>query len=443
MNSLLITNGQLVTLDESNRFFENGKIYVEGNQIVDVGEFATDKYQPDKVIDACGSVVMPGLINTHHHLYSTFARGFTPPGPAPRNFSEILSGLWWKLDRALDSEDVYYSALLALMDAARAGCTTVIDHHASPACRDGSLDQIERAFRDTGLSGCLCYEVTDRNQPGEGIEENERYLRKCRDAEDGQMAAMFGLHALMTLSSPTLMRCADIGLALDAGFHVHAAEDEIDGRLTRERYGQGIMERFASFEMTGPKSLFVHGVHFSPDDMDRLQASDSMLVNNPESNQNNGVGIAPVLDLYDRGVIVGLGTDGMSSHLISQARSLYLQQRGKQLDPAIAFTESCEILLSNNRTIANRLFREPRGRLAAGHLADILISEYEPFTPLNAETFFGHLLFGLTFARVRTTIARGRVAMEEGCFPHLDESAIRARCVERASNIWKRVNRMS
>ena len=119
-----------------------------------------------------------------------------------------MSQLWWKLDSALDSEDVYYSALLALMDAARAGCTTVIDHHASPACCDGSLDQVERAFRDVGLSGCLSYEVSDRNQEGEGIEENERYIRKCRDSGDGQMSALFGMHAPMTLGTRTLERCA-------------------------------------------------------------------------------------------------------------------------------------------------------------------------------------------------------------------------------------------
>ena len=118
MKSLLITNGHIVTLDEKNRFIENGSIFVEGDRIVDVGVFPADKYNVDQVIDARGSLVMPGLINAHHHLYSTFARGFTPPGPAATNFEEILRNLWWKLDKALDSEDVYYSCLLYTSDAA-------------------------------------------------------------------------------------------------------------------------------------------------------------------------------------------------------------------------------------------------------------------------------------------------------------------------------------
>ncbi len=439
MNSLLIENGYLVTLDNDNRFIENGKVYIEGKRIVDVGQFPAGRYTPERTIDARGSLVMPGLINAHHHLYSTFARGFTPPGPPPRNFSEILSGLWWKLDAELNPEDVYHSALLALMQAARAGCTTVIDHHASPSCCEGSLDKVERAFRDVGLSGCLSYEVSDRNREGEGIEENERYIRKCRESGDGQMTALFGMHALMTLGTRTLQRCADIAHGLDTGFHVHVAEDEIDVSLTMERYGRRIMDRMLDFGIPGSKTLFVHGVHFESREMDLLRSTDSMLVNNPESNMNNGLSVSPILEMLKHGVTVGVGTDGMSSHMISQARAMYLHQRTYHRDPAIAFAEACEILLNNNREICKRLFPEPRGALAPGQLADIMIPQYLPFTPLNAETFYGHLLFGLSFSRVRTTIARGRVVVDEGRLPHLDEDAIRARCVERAARLWARI----
>ena len=439
MKSLLITNGHLVTLDESNNFIENGSILVEGNHIIDVGNFPADKYTADRTIDARGSLVMPGLINAHHHLYSTFARGFTPPGKPARNFEETLQNLWWKLDKALDEEDVYYSALLAIMHAARAGCTTIIDHHASPSCCDGSLDQVERAFRDVGLSGCLSYEVSDRNRPGEGIEENERYIRKCLDADDDQMGALFGLHALLTLGTRTLDRCAEIGHSLGAGFHVHAAEDEIDVSTTMERYGRGVMDRFLDFGIAGPKTIFVHGVRFASRVLDLLRSTDSMLVNNPESNMNNGLGVAPILDMLKHGVLVGVGTDGMSSHMISQARAMYLHQRTYHRDPAVAFGEACDILLRNNRDICNRLFREPRGMLATGQLADIIIPDYVPFTPLNADTFFGHLLFGLSFTRVRTTISRGEIIVDDGQILHLDEDEIRAKCVEKATRIWSRI----
>jgi len=154
---------------------------------------------------------------------------------------------------------------------------------------------------------------------------------------------------------------------------------------------------------------------------------------------NNGLSVAPILDMLKHGVTVGVGTDGMSSHLISQARAMYLHQRTYHRDPTVAFAEACEILLKNNRSICNRLFDEPRGMLARGQLADIMISDYVPFTPLNAETFYGHLLFGLSFARVHTTVARGEVIVEDGHLLHLDEDEIRARCAERTPSIWKRI----
>ena len=440
MKSLLITNGHLVTLDAQNRFIENGSILIEGNHIIDVGQFPADKYKVDRSIDARGSLVMPGLINAHHHLYSTFARGFTPPGPPATNFEETLKNLWWKLDKALDPEDVYYSALLAIMHAARAGCTTIIDHHASPSCVEGSLDQVERAFRDVGLSGCLSYEVSDRNRLGEGIEENARFIRKCQDSHDDQVTALFGLHALLTLGTRTLDRCAEVAHALDTGFHVHAAEDEIDVRTTMEKYGRGVMDRFLDFGIAGSKTIFVHGVNFASRELDLLRSTNSMLVNNPESNMNNGLGVAPILDMLKHGVLVGVGTDGMSSHMISQARAMYLHQRTYHRDPTVAFGEACEILLQNNREICNRLFREPRGMLATAQLADIIIPDYVPFTPLTAETFFGHLLFGLSFTRVRTTISRGEIIVDDGRLPHLDEDEIRARCAERAPRIWSRIS---
>mgnify|MGYP001821228645 CR=1 FL=1 len=247
------------------------------------------------------------------------------------------------------------------------------------------------------------------------------------------------MHALMTLGTKTLQRCADIGHALETGFHVHAAEDRADARLTMERHGRQIMDRFQDFGIPGAKTIFVHGSYFEPRELEILAATDSMLVNNPESNMNNGLRVAPILDFLKHDVTVGVGTDGMSPHMISQARAMYLHQRTRQRDPGIAFAEACGILLESNRGIANRLFNESRGSLAAGQLADIMIPEYVPFTPLNADTFYGHLLFGLGFANVRTTIARGRVILDEGQLLHLDEEAIRARCVERATRIWSRV----
>ncbi len=435
---LLVKNGTVVPLGAGRAVPERADVLVEGSVIRAVGRHLAAPHGA-RELDARGGLVLPGLLNAHHHTYSTLARGLTPPGEPARTFKEILERLWWRLDCALSTEDVHASALLAAMDAAQAGCTTIVDHHASPACADGSLDAIEDAFRAVGINGCLCYEVSDRNAEGEGIAENERYIRKCAGRDDPQFAALFGLHASMTLGARTMERCAGLIEDLDAGVHVHVAEAPCDGEVTRDQFGMKVMERFAHYGMTGPGSLFAHGIHLDAEELAIIHATGSMMVTNPESNMHNGLAATPVLDILARGIPLGLGTDGMSNALIAQARAANLVQRATHRDPRIAFGEACAMLLEHNRTICNRLFREPRGEIAPGRLADLAIFDYTPFTPLNAATLGGHLLFGLAHARVRHTVCRGRVIVEDGRLPHLDEAGIRARAASLAQQLWGRL----
>src|SRR3972149_4156703 len=113
----------------------------------------------EEVVDLKGKFVMPGLVNAHTHLYSSLSRGMPGPKELPQNFLEILQKIWWRLDRALDDETIYYSALVGAIDAAQCGTTTLIDHHASPKAIKGSLDIIKEAMQQVGLRGVLCYEV--------------------------------------------------------------------------------------------------------------------------------------------------------------------------------------------------------------------------------------------------------------------------------------------
>lgn len=437
MKRTLITNACLVTLNDDGEIVDRGSILIEDETIRAVGRL--DGISADRVVDAGGRVVMPGLINAHHHLYSTLARGFSPPGEPATNFQQILERLWWKLDYALDEKDVYYSAMLPLIESIRAGCTTIIDHHASPSCRDGSLDIIESAFRECGLNGCLCYEVSDRNIEGGGIEENIRFISKCRNGDDDQITALFGLHASMTLGRTTLERCAEEGLSRGVGFHVHIDEAECDADVSLTKYGALPVDRFVEAGIAGPKSLFAHGIHLDERGWTKLAESGAMMVTNPESNMNNGLAVTPLLELMNAGILVGLGTDGMSNRMIAQARAAYLIQRAIRKDPRVAFVEACRLLLNNNRLICNRVFAEPRGRLMDGYLADIIMLDYHPFTPFDPSTFYGHLLFGLVHAPVTMTMCRGQILMENGVIPHVDEERISRKAMEQAHRLWKRI----
>jgi putative selenium metabolism protein SsnA len=433
-------NGIVVTLGKHNRVIWNGAVVSDGESIVAVGDAADLKkrFPEADTVDCAGKIILPGFICTHHHFYSTMARGMAIPGEPASNFVEILERLWWKVDKAIDGEDITLSAQIPLIECIRNGTTTIIDHHASPSMREGSLDLIENAVREAGLRASLCYEVSDRNQPGGGIKENERFIKKVGRG-DGQIAAMMGLHASFTLSDQTLETC--VGIAEDAGIgcHIHVAEDAADRKDSLAKYGVPTVERLHKLNVTGEKSIFVHCVHVDESEMDTIAATKTAVVHNPESNMNNAVGVTKVLKMLEKGILVGLGSDGMSSDMLAQMRCAYLLHRLDNHDPRVAFMEAPQMLLGNNADIVERQFGIRVGELAEGRPADMAILDYQPPTPLNADNFLGHLIFGLVDATVDTTVCRGQILMQNKQILSMDEERIAARSRELAPQMWKRL----
>ena len=434
-------NGIVVTLGKNNRVIWNGSVVIDGESIVAVGNASElkNRYPEAEAVDCAGKIVLPGFICAHHHFYSTMARGMAIPGEPASNFVEILERLWWKVDKAIDGEDITLSAQqIPLIECIRNGTTTIIDHHASPSMRDGSLDLIEAAVREAGLRASLCYEVSDRNKPGGGIKENERFIKKVGKG-DGQIAAMMGLHASFTCSDETIETC--VGIAKDAGVgcHIHVAEDLADRTDSLDKYGVPTVERLHKLDVTGEKSIFVHCVHVDESEMETVAGTKTIIVHNPESNMNNAVGVTQVLKMLEKGILVGLGTDGMASDMLSQMRCAYLLHRLDNRDPRVAFMEAPQLLLGNNADIVERQFGIRVGELDEGLPADMAILDYYPPTPLDENNFLGHLIFGLTDATVDTTVCRGQILMKNKQILSMDEERIATRSRELAPQMWKRL----
>ncbi len=438
--SIRFENGIVAVLGCDNKVLWNASVVTDGELIAAVGDTAKMKkqYPIAESVDCSGKIILPGFICAHHHFYSTMARGMAIPGEPASNFVKILERLWWKVDRALLGDDILLSAQIPLIECIRNGTTTVIDHHASPSMRDGSLDLIEAAVRQAGIRASLCYEVSDRNVPTGGIAENERFIKKIGKG-DGQIAAMMGLHASFTLSDETLEKCAGIARDAGVGCHIHVAEDAADREDALKKYGMPTVKRLDQLGVTGEKSIFVHCVHIDDSEMDILAATRTSVVHNPESNMNNAVGVTKLFELLGKGVLVGLGTDGMSSDMLAQMRCAYLLHRLANRDPRVAFGEAPQLLLQNNAEICERQFSLRLGTIAAGHPADLAIIDYQPPTPLNETNFLGHLIFGLVDATVDTTVCQGNILMKGKKILSLDEERIAARSRELAPRMWKRL----
>jgi putative selenium metabolism protein SsnA len=363
--------------------------------------------------------------------------------PSPTNFLEILQRVWWRLDRALDPASIRASALVAGREALLAGTTTLIDHHASPNAIDGSLDVIAEAVDRAGMRAVLCYEVTDRDGPVRaraGIQENVRFLRRAaRGIAGGRVAALFGLHASLTLSDQTLDECRAAASA-ETGFHIHVAEHEADEYDSLAKSGTRVVDRLAKHGILGPRTITAHGVHTDAREAELLAHSRTWVSHQPRSNMNNGVGAAPIESLVRAGVRVALGNDGFSNAMWEEWKTAYLLHKVWHRDPRrMPGDLVAEIGAHNNAALAGQSFPgAPLGVIAPGAHADLILVDYHPTTPLTAGKLPWHIVFGFHESMVTTTIVAGEILMQDRRLLTLDEEEISARARALAPAVWQR-----
>lgn len=440
---MLLTHAKLITWDENNTIIDDGALLLEDGLIRDMGTSPEliARYPDAEQLDARGQYALPGGICAHTHFYGAYARGMAIPGPAPQDFPEILARLWWPLDQALDEEAVRFSALVCLIDAIKHGTTTLIDHHASPNFIDGSLDVIADAVDEAGLRAVLCYEVTDRGgaeKAQAGIAENVRFLKAAQDRE--RIAALFGLHASMTLSDATLEACIAAVEGLDAGFHIHVAEHEADETDSLAKYGERIVHRLDRLGILGSKTIVAHAVHVDEAERALLAQSGTWVSHQPRSNMNNAVGASALDQMLAEGIPVALGNDGFSNNMWAEWKAAYLLHKVANRDPRRAQGDAiARMAMTHNARLAEVYFPEQTfGRLETGAVADVVLVDYQPFTPMTGGNFPWHVIFGFEASMVTTTIAAGKVLMRDRELLGLDAEAIAAAARDYAPKVWER-----
>ena len=424
----IIGNGRLVTRDLAAPFYENGAVAIEGNVIRKVGETKDlkEEFPQAEFVDAKGGVIMPAFINTHEHIYSAMARGLSIKGYDPKGFLEILDGQWWTIDRHLTNEATRQSARVTFLDSIKNGVTTIFDHHASFGEIHDSLFAIEDAAKEFGLRTCLCYEISDRDgmdKARESVMENAAWIRHALTDDSDMIAGMMGMHAQFTISDAT-MELAAANKPEEVGYHIHVAEGIEDLHHCLKHYGKRIVDRLMDCNILGSKTLLAHCIYVNPHEMELIKETDTMVVHNPESNMGNACGCPPTMEIFHRGILTGLGTDGYTQDMTESYKVANVLHKHHLCDPNAAWSEVPQMLFEGNAKIAGRYFKKPLGVLKEGAAADVIVTDYIPRTPMTKDNVNSHILFGMTGRSVVTTVCNGKILMKDRELIGIDEEKV-------------------
>ncbi len=335
MSTLLVRHAErLVTMDDMRSQIADGAIFIRENVIEQVGPTRKLPETADQIIDARDHVVLPGLVNAHHHFFQSLTRAL----PAAQNASvgnwlAALVPIW---DR-ITSEGIYVSTRAAVCELLQSGCTTTCDHlyYLPDRCR---VDDEIRATSELGIRFQLCFGQSPPSASKSKRMGEDQVLRECQETierfhdKNPYSMCRVALAGSLIYDPPVLQReLRSLTKVFGVGLHSHMAETEDQARGCIDKFGHRSVEHAEQIGWVGPGVWFAHGVHLNSDEIRLLAETETGLAHCPSSNMRLGSGIAPIVQMLRAGVHVGLGVDGSasndSSHLLAEARQAMLVQR--------------------------------------------------------------------------------------------------------------------
>ncbi len=439
MTRLLVRGCDVVaTMDDQGTELAGGSILVERGVItwVGTGEPPATAAGAD-VIDGRGCVAVPGLVNTHHHLYQVLTRARAQSSGLFGWLTELYP-VW----AGLDAEWVSASAAAGLAELALSGCSTSTDHlYLFPAGASGLIEaEVEAAARigvrfhpcrgsmDLGTSGGGLPPDSVVQDPGTVLAETEAAVRRFPDPAEGAMVRI-AIAPCSPFSASRHLMAESAGLARSLGvrLHTHAAETSDEEAFCRQRFGRRPVELLDELGFLGPDVWLAHCVHLSDADIRRIAASGTGVAHCPTSNLRLGSGVARVRDLIDAGAPVGIGVDGSAAtdggHLLGEARQAMLVARGQHGADVMSPRQALRLA---TRGGAACLGRDDIGSIEKGKRADIALFPADDLASAGAEA---DPLAGVLVTwgrRVRHLLVEGRHVVRDGELATADEAAIAA-----------------
>lgn len=420
-------------------------VLVEGNRIKKVGRLEAAEFQDARIIDASNHVLLPGMVNTHHHFYQTLTRNL----PAVQN-AKLFDWLvyLYEIWKGLDEDAIYWSSRLALAELLKTGCTLASDHHyLYPRSLDADIPTIQfGAARELGIRVCLTRGSMSRSKKDGGLPPDstvqdedtilahmEESIRKFHDpASDSMQRLALAPCSPFSVSEASMRAAAELGRRYAVRLHTHLAETADEDEYCLAMYHRRPLQVMEDTGFIGNDVWYAHGIFFTDDELKTLARTGTGIAHCPSSNMRLGSGVCRVREMLDLGIPVSLGVDGSasndSSDMLAEVRQALLLQRVRYGSGALTAREALAMATQGGARV---LGFEDAGKIETGALADLALF------PVNRLDYAGALsdpVAALVFCGIRHeadyVMVNGRLVVEEGRLVTIDEELLRDKANE-------------
>jgi len=414
-------------------------VLVEGNRIKKVGRLEAAEFQDARIIDASNHVLLPGMVNTHHHFYQTLTRNL--PAVQKAKLFDWLVYLYeiWK---GLDEDAIYWSSRLALAELLKTGCTLASDHHyLYPRSLDADIPTIQfGAARELGIRVCLTRGSMSRSKKDGGLPPDstvqdedtilahmEESIRKFHDpASDSMQRLAVAPCSPFSVSEASMRAAAELGRRSAVRLHTHLAETADEDEYCLAMYHRRPLQVMEDTGFIGNDVWYAHGIFFTDDELKTLARTGTGIAHCPSSNMRLGSGVCRVREMLDLGIPVSLGVDGSasndSSDMLAEVRQALLLQRVRYGSGALTAREALAMATQGGARV---LGFEDAGKIETGALADLALF------PVNRLDYAGALsdpVAALVFCGIRHeadyVMVNGRLVVEGGRLLTIDEDLL-------------------
>ena len=394
-------------------------ILIKNDKIAEISKEITGE-NVDKIIDAEGKILLPGLINTHTHLSMTLFRGLADD----LSLDEWLNDNIWPIEANLNGDYCYIGALLGVIELIKSGTTTFSDMYFY-------MEDVAKAVEESGIRAVLSYgmiDFDDEEKRKAELEENLKLIQKCNNTADGRIKVFFGPHSPYTASEELLKKVRSLADENNIGIHIHVSETQKEIEDVTSQKGLRPFEYLDSIGFLGPDVVCAHCVWLNENEINIIKEKNVKISHNPCSNMKLASGIAPISTLLDNDICVGIGTDGASSNnnldLIEELKIASLLQKVSTLNPKVLTSDDALAMGTINGARALGLDDEI-GTIEVGKKADLILIDTNNANMVpDSSNLSSNIIYSANGSNVDTTICNGQILMENRKLTTLNEEEI-------------------